>query len=423
MTSSQHGQMEPDDGCSSLRGSRTGSKGNRQQYGVPEIVRGFYTITLAFSFHLFLHSWCGEDYPFVRAVHVMKQADILTLHTSSSVVDCLQDKFKGENVAITCIYFNYKEQTTQTISELVASLLKQLVQDCPETSDHIKKFYKDHHEARKFRPKLADLIKALKSEIGTYSRVFIVVDALDECLDSAREHFIKEFQSLARNVNLMVTARPLPSIEHHFQGVSRLEIRAHSDDMRKYIEDRIPREGRLARLVNNDRALQESIVIEVVARASGMYVFLILAVPLGCLLLVVDLLHRFLLAKLHMDSLVSKSSLRAVRNALKVLPTRVNDTYDEVMARIRAQSPDDRELAENVLSWIAYARRPISLQELQHAVAVTPDMLDMDPEALVDKFILIDVCAGLVVIDDRSSIIQLVRKSPFGCDTAPCAYL
>ena len=264
----------------------------------------------------------------------------------------------------------------------------------------------------------------MKSEIGIYSRVFIVVDALDECLDSAREHFIKEFQSLARNVNLMVTTHPLPSIEDHFQGVSHLQIQAHSDDMRKYIiEDRIPCKGRLARLVNNDRALQESIMIEVVTNASGMYVFLILVVPPGCLLLVVDLLHRFLLAKLHMDSLVSKSSLRAVHNVLKVLPTRVNDTYDEVMAPIRAQSPDDRELAENVLSWIAYARRPISLQELQHAVAVTPDMLDMDPEALVDKFILIDVCAGLVVIDDRSSIIQLVRKSPFGCNTAPCAYL
>ena len=103
-------------------------------------------MTLAFSFHLLLHSWCGEDYPFVRVVHVMEQEDILMLHTSSIVVDCLQDKFKGENIAITCIYFNYKEQTTQTISELVTSLLKQLVQDHPETSDHIKKF-KDHHEA------------------------------------------------------------------------------------------------------------------------------------------------------------------------------------------------------------------------------------------------------------------------------------
>ena len=68
-----------------------------------------------------------------------------------------------------------------------------------------------------------------------------------------------------------------------------------------------------------------------------------------------------------MDSLVHKPSRWAVHNALETLPTEVNNTYDEVIARIRAQSSDDRELAENVLSWIAYARRPISLQELQHA--------------------------------------------------------
>ena len=129
------------------------------------------------------------------------------------------------------------------------------------------------------------------------------------------------------------------------------------------------------------------------------------------------------MAKLHMDSLASKSSLRDVRNALKTLPTQVNATYDEVMVRIRAQNADDRGLAEKVLSWIVYARRPLSLLELQHAIAITPDMLDMDPEALVDELILIDVCAGLVIIDEKSSIIRLVRKSPFGCDTAPWAYL
>ena len=120
-----------------------------------------------------------------------------------------------------------------------------------------------------------------------------------------------------------------------------------------------------------------------------------------------------------MDSLVSKPSLLAVRNALKMLPTQVNATYDEVMVRIRAQNPDDRELADRVLSWIVYARRPLSLQELQHAIAVTPDMLDMDPEALVDELVLIDVCAGLVVIDERGSIIRLVRKSLCRCDPAP----
>jgi hypothetical protein len=38
---------------------------------------------------------------------------------------------------------------------------------------------------------------------------------------------------------------------------------------------------------------------------------------------------------LHMDSLVNKSNLRAIRNTLKALPEGVYATYDEAMERIR----------------------------------------------------------------------------------------
>jgi hypothetical protein len=88
----------------------------------------------------------------------------------------------------------------------------------------------------------------------------------------------------------------------------------------------------------------------------------------------------------------------------------VNATYDEAMARIEGQVEDDRELARRVLSWITYARRPLSLNELQHALAVSPGMMGMDSEAIVDGPFLILVCAGLVVIDENSNIIRLVRK-------------
>ena len=114
------------------------------------------------------------------------------------------------------------------------------------------------------------------------------------------------------------------------------------------------------------------------------------------------------MAKLHIDSLTSQRSASGVRNALKNLPTEVNATYDEAMKRIR--STIDRELAEHVLSWITYSRRPLSYQELQHALAVTPQMTDMVTEALVDKCFLIDICAGLVVIDDQSHIVRLARR-------------
>jgi hypothetical protein len=88
----------------------------------------------------------------------------------------------------------------------------------------------------------------------------------------------------------------------------------------------------------------------------------------------------------------------------------VNATYDDTILRIKGQSKDDAELAEQVLSWIVYACRPLSLTELQHALAVTPGTVTMDHEAIVDKLILTSVCGGLVVIDKNSSIIRLVRE-------------
>ena len=97
-----------------------------------------------------------------------------------------------------------------------------------------------------------------------------------------------------------------------------------------------------------------------------------------------------------------------MRNALKNLPTKVNATYDEAMKRI--QSAGDREFAERVLSWITHSRRPLSCKELQHALSVNHQMTDMINEDLVDECFLIDICAGLVVIDSQCHIIRLARK-------------
>ena len=71
-----------------------------------------------------------------------------------------------------------------------------------------------------------------------------------------------------------------------------------------------------------------------------------------------------------MDSLVGKHNRAAVRKALEILPKEVNATYDEAMERIERQNEDNKELAKHVFSWITYARRPLSVKELQHALAV-----------------------------------------------------
>jgi hypothetical protein len=60
---------------------------------------------------------------------------------------------------------------------------------------------------------------------------------------------------------------------------------------------------------------------------------------------------RFLLVALQMDSLAVKISRKAIKQALTTLPEKIDDMYDEAMARIRSQSAYDDlpDLANGIL--------------------------------------------------------------------------
>ncbi|KAJ7574229.1 hypothetical protein C8J56DRAFT_803273, partial [Mycena floridula] len=124
---------------------------------------------------------------------------------------------------------------------------------------------------------------------------------------------------------------------------------------------------------------------------------------------------RFLQAQLHLDSLASQLNHRALRTALSSLPKGIMDSYDAAMTRISAQGEAENELALCVFYWLVYAQEPLSAKALQHAVAVSENMADMDFDAIVDLELLTSICAGLVIIRKESfhyePIVQLVRKS------------
>ncbi|KAI9768838.1 MAG: hypothetical protein M1840_004652 [Geoglossum simile] len=304
---------------------------------------------------------------------------------ASIVTNYLRTTFKRHDIAIACIYYNYKDQNEQTDLNLIGSLLKQLVQGQSDISSNIKGLY-NAHVNEQTPPTHAELTMALKSEIETFSKVFVVVDALDECLEGRRANLVDMLLSLPETVKLMVTSRPLSTIEAGLEGMTRLDIRADDSDVRLYVEGRIPHEKRLARHVRKDPTLGETLVGTIVNSARGM----------------------FLLAQLYMDSLVSKNNADAIREALQHPPEKLEDTYEEAMARILKQSREDRELAFGVISWISFAVRPLSIEELQHALAVRPGDTYLRRGAFPDEEIMISVCVGLVIIDE-SGIIRLVH--------------
>ena len=121
---------------------------------------------------------------------------------------------------------------------------------------------------------------------------------------------------------------------------------------------------------------------------------------------------RFLLAQLHLDSLEDKLTPKAIKTALSNLPkgSRALDVaYDEVIQRINHQKQGFRELADQVLIWIIFALRPLTVLELQHALAVEQNDTELDEDNLPNAKEMIAFCAGLVVVDEESQIIRLVH--------------
>jgi ankyrin repeat protein len=82
------------------------------------------------------------------------------------------------------------------------------------------------------------------------------------------------------------------------------------------------------------------------------------------------------------------------------------------MKRIELQSADNRNLALRLLPWIVHAFRPLRLTEIQHAMAID----DLEPkdrlvshDSLTPQDILVDVCAGMLRVDEKSGIVRLIH--------------
>jgi hypothetical protein len=126
----------------------------------------------------------------------------------------------------------------------------------------------------------------------------------------------------------------------------------------------------------------------------------------------IDADPRFLLAQLHMDSFLSKSTPGDIKLALRNLPRGIKgiDTmYDQAVKRIDGQEEGFRELAKQVLSWVTHAKRPLTTAEIRYALAVRDGAVKLDEDFVPEIEDLVSICAGLVTVDEQSDIIRWIH--------------
>ena len=192
---------------------------------------------------------------------------------TSIVVDHLCAKFQNDaNVGVAYIYCNFRLQQQQKPTDLLASLLKQLIQRRPSMPECVETLYKRHCSERT-RPSLEEISKVLHAVAKDYSKTFIIIDALDECEapDGGRKKLLSEIFNLqgGKGVCLYTTSRCIPEVEKEFEGSMSIEIRASDDDVQRYLDSHM---SQLPSCVSRSNELQEEIKTEIMKAVDGMYV-------------------------------------------------------------------------------------------------------------------------------------------------------
>lgn len=193
---------------------------------------------------------------------------------ASIVVDHLWTKFQNDPaIGIAYLYCNFQRQHEQNPEDLLSSLLKQLARENAATPIDLKTLY-ECHKKKGTRPSFDEIVKALHSTTRLYSRVFIVIDALDEYHVSNEGYnrllldFLFGLQSQAQ-VNLFATSRFVSEITSQFEGCLLKEIRAQDDDVLSYVNGRIPQ--LLRSQISKYPQVQDSIRRDIVKAVDGMY--------------------------------------------------------------------------------------------------------------------------------------------------------
>ncbi|EMT74309.1 Homeobox protein Wariai [Fusarium odoratissimum] len=324
-----------------------------------------------------------------------------TILTSLVIDDLWSSVFDESNIGIAYIYFSFQRQKEQTLDRLLLSLLKQLAGKLASMPEEVVDLY-HKHEKELTRPTYEDIIYVLRKVIAKYSRVFIVVDALDEysVTGSSRKPFFQKLDQLQREyqINIFMTSRfdkwITLEVEEAFRSVTRIEIEAATEDIETYVDGKV---DVLPPAVQENKDLREAIKEGIASSAEGM----------------------FLLAQVYLNLLCYQDSETEIRHQLAAFASRKDqgeektealaDAYRQTMDRIKQQQPKHALLAKQVLGWLSYAKRELTVKELQHALATSSLHREASDADLPYDGRLVSVCAGLVTIDENRKIIRLVH--------------
>ncbi|KAK4182171.1 vegetative incompatibility protein HET-E-1, partial [Podospora australis] len=286
--------------------------------------------------HLWLHGFagCGKT--------------VLT----STIVDQLQ---KMDDVITIAFYFDFSNTAKQTVDALLRSLVFQLHKRKPNIKE-LDKLYQRLDDGSR-QPNTEDLISSLQALMKDSKTIFIILDALDECIE--KQQLIKWMETLTApdlsNVHVLVTSRPEEEFRRWIpsrigqENCMPLDREAVNDDIRSYVTATLQESPDFVDKKLSEE-LQEQIRQKVGNGAKGMFRW----------------------AACQLKTLGECTTPFHIKNALSMLPRDLNETYDRMVESIPKNNLKDAiRLLQFLVHWEFW--RPLTLKQAIEIIATSPD--------------------------------------------------
>ena len=375
------------------------------------------------------------------------------------------------SLPVLSIFLDYNASKTQAIERLVGSLLQQLIQ--LDESFVIPSELKTLHKKAKrlgYEPAsyYIEIRKLLVSVLDKFEQAFVIVDAFDELVPNERSALLQELPNLKPgDISLLLTSRGISEetgkgtyqcdrccqrklkLVYHCQicasgnfdlcyeckknglwcddrshklkepyGQVEIAIKVPASYIENYVRHEIgaqielegveidkrdttvhenPMTTPFQDLVHRDPDLPAQIITKITENAAG----------------------RFLYARLYLDSLKIRTNLLTLMSVLEEpFPQDMDGIFEDGMERIQLQDMESRKQGLRILGILTYARRPLLLEELKHALAVltmveTPGVKQIRKEKIhrgIDETkSILGSNSSLVIVEEEH--VRLVHRS------------
>ena len=180
-----------------------------------------------------------------------KMMVIMLNDTSSLVVDGLCDRAKEQNIAVACFYVDFAAREEQSPTNILGSLLKQIIAGLEMIPEEIRQTFQDHKKVIGGRGLRVPGIVKMLQVVTSLHQTFICVDALDECVEGHRPEVLDSLRQIhekSPKTRIFLTGRQhiRGEIDRYLGGRTVvLFIKPNNSDIVEYIRMRLSKDTSL----------------------------------------------------------------------------------------------------------------------------------------------------------------------------------